>query len=180
MSTEAVSTSFFGLNMHADLLANLSSLGYAEMTPVQAQSLPDILAGKDVIAQAKTGSGKTAAFGLGLLNKLDVKSSQIQALVLCPTRELADQVSKEIRRLARSLPNIKVLSLCGGMPFGSQAGSLEHGAHIIVGTPGRIEDHLNRGTLRLQEAKTAPRRYSGGIDGRKRHLGQAGRQNPCF
>jgi len=150
MSPVANSTAFSGLNMHADLLANLASLGYAEMTPVQAQSLPDILAGKDVIAQAKTGSGKTAAFGLGLLNKLDVKSSQIQALVLCPTRELADQVSKEIRRLARRLPNIKVLSLCGGMPFGPQAGSLEHGAHIIVGTPGRIEDHLNRGTLRLK------------------------------
>ncbi|MDQ6969948.1 MAG: ATP-dependent RNA helicase DbpA [Mariprofundus sp.] len=144
-------TSFSNLNLHADLLNNLDSLAYHEMTPIQAQSLPDILAGHDVIAQAKTGSGKTAAFGLGLLNKLDVQARTIQALVLCPTRELADQVSKEIRRLARTLPNVKVLTLCGGMPFGAQLSSLEHGAHIIVGTPGRIEDHLSRGTMSLKQ-----------------------------
>ena len=147
-------TSFSRLEMQPDLLANLASLAYTEMTPIQAQSLPDILAGKDVIGQAKTGSGKTAAFALGLLNKLDVKADGVQALVLCPTRELADQVSKEIRRLARRLANIKVLTLCGGMPFGPQVGSLEHGAHIIVGTPGRIEDHLNRGTLTLKHVNT--------------------------
>jgi len=146
--------SFSNLDIHADLLANLASLAYAEMTPVQAHSLPDILAGKDVIAQAKTGSGKTAAFALGLLNKLDVKAYGVQSLVLCPTRELADQVSKEIRRLARRLPNVKVLTLCGGMPFGPQVDSLEHGAHMIVGTPGRIEDHLSRGTLSLKHAHT--------------------------
>jgi ATP-independent RNA helicase DbpA len=146
--------SFSTLNMHADLLANLASLDYAQMTPIQAQSLPDILAGHDVIGQAKTGSGKTAAFALGLLNKLDVKAHGIQSVVLCPTRELADQVSKEIRRLARRLPNVKVLTLCGGMPFGPQLGSLQHGAHIIVGTPGRIEDHVNRGTMSLKHVNT--------------------------
>jgi len=135
--------------MHADLLGNLASLGYDEMTPIQAKSLPDILAGVDVIAQGKTGSGKTAAFGLGLLQRLDVQCLCVQALVLCPTRELADQVAKEMRRLARSIPNIKVLTLCGGVPFGPQVGSLEYGAHIIVGTPGRIEDHLGKGTLKL-------------------------------
>jgi len=140
--------------MRSELLHNLASLAYHEMTPIQAQSLPDILAGKDVIGQGKTGSGKTAAFGLGLLQKLDIKQYQIQSLVLCPTRELAVQVSKEIRRLARQLPNVKVLTLCGGMPFGPQVGSLEHGAHIIVGTPGRIEDHLNRGTLSLKHLNT--------------------------
>lgn len=143
------STAFSSLTLHADLLSNLSTLGYAEMTPIQAQSLPDILAGKDVIAQGKTGSGKTAAFGLGLLQKLDVQHLCVQSLVLCPTRELADQVAKEIRRLARSIPNIKVLNLCGGVPFGPQAGSLEYGAHLIVGTPGRVEDHLRRDTLKL-------------------------------
>ena len=124
------------------------------MTEIQAQSLPTILAGQDIIAQGKTGSGKTAAFGLGLLQKLDVKRFRIQTLILCPTRELADQVGKEIRRLARSIHNIKVLTLCGGMPFGPQIGSLEHGAHIIVGTPGRIEDHLSKGTLNLENVET--------------------------
>ena len=124
------------------------------MTPIQEQSLPYILDGKDVIAQAKTGSGKTAAFGLGLLEKLNVRSFRVQSLILCPTRELADQVSKEIRRLGRSIHNIKVLTLCGGMPFGPQVGSLEHGAHIIVGTPGRIEEHLRKGNLRLNSLTT--------------------------
>jgi ATP-independent RNA helicase DbpA len=148
------STPFSSLDLHTDLLDNLSTLGYAGMTPIQARSLPPILAGKDVIAQGKTGSGKTAAFALGLLQKLDVKRFRIQSLVLCPTRELADQVAQEIRRLGRGIHNIKVLALCGGMPFGPQAGSLEHGAHIIVGTPGRIEDHLGRGTLRLDAVHT--------------------------
>ena len=124
------------------------------MTSVQAESLPHILAGKDVIAQGKTGSGKTAAFGLGLLDKLNVKHFAVQSLVLCPTRELADQVTKEIRKLGRSIQNIKVLTLCGGMPFGPQVGSLEKGVHIVVGTPGRIEDHLNRGTLALDNVNT--------------------------
>ncbi|MDH5767047.1 MAG: DEAD/DEAH box helicase, partial [Gammaproteobacteria bacterium] len=94
-------TAFSSLKLHADLLKNLSSLGYELMTPIQAQSLPHILAGIDTIAQGQTGSGKTAAFGLGLLEKLEVKRFCIQSLVLCPTRELADQVAKEIRRLAR-------------------------------------------------------------------------------
>ena len=124
------------------------------MTPIQAQSLPHILNGKDVIAQGKTGSGKTAAFGLCLLDKLNVKRFRVQSLILCPTRELADQVAKEIRKLGRSIHNIKVLTLCGGMPFGPQLGSLEHGAHIIVGTPGRVEEHLRKGTLKLNNLTT--------------------------
>jgi ATP-independent RNA helicase DbpA len=136
------------------MLKNLASLGYAAMTPIQAHSLPLILAGKDVIARAKTGSGKTAAFGIGLLAQLEVSSPAVQALVLCPTRELADQVGKELRRLARFTENIKVLTLCGGVPFGPQLGSLEHGAHIVVGTPGRLLDHLRRGSLHLDGLKT--------------------------
>ncbi|WP_019613933.1 ATP-dependent RNA helicase DbpA [Psychromonas ossibalaenae] len=142
---------FSTLALNADLLKNLESLGYETMTPIQAESLPHVLASKDVIAQGKTGSGKTAAFGLGLLEKLNVKRFRIQSLILCPTRELADQVGKEMRRLARTIHNIKVLTLCGGVPFGPQIGSLEHGAHIIVGTPGRIEDHLRKGTLNLDD-----------------------------
>ncbi|MGL4750161.1 MAG: DEAD/DEAH box helicase, partial [Shewanella sp.] len=143
------SLAFSTLKLKTELLENLSSMGYNEMTPIQAQSLPAILAGEDVIGQGKTGSGKTAAFGLGLLNKLDVKRFRIQTLVLCPTRELADQVAQEIRTLARGIHNVKVLTLCGGVPMGPQIGSLEHGAHIIVGTPGRIVDHLERNRLDL-------------------------------
>ena len=124
------------------------------MTPIQARSLPPVLEGKDVIAQAKTGSGKTAAFGLGLLQKLDVKRFRVQSLVLCPTRELADQVAKELRRLARTIHNIKIVTLCGGIPLGPQIGSLEHGAHIVVGTPGRIEEHLRKNTLTLKDLNT--------------------------
>ncbi len=121
------------------------------MTPIQRKSLPLLLEKKDVIAQAKTGSGKTAAFGLSVLHHLNVKKYRVQNLILCPTRELADQVAKEIRKLARGIHNIKVLTLCGGMPFGPQIGSLEHGAHIIVGTPGRIEEHLRKGNLVLND-----------------------------
>ncbi len=144
-------TEFSSLNLSPTLLKNLASLGYHSMTPIQSKSLPAILQGKDVIAQGQTGSGKTAAFGLGLLERLNVKWFRIQTLILCPTRELADQVAKEIRKLGRTIHNIKVLTLCGGMPFGPQVGSLEHGAHIIVGTPGRIEDHLGKGTLKLDD-----------------------------
>jgi ATP-independent RNA helicase DbpA len=136
------------------MLKNLASLGYAEMTPVQAHSLPLVLAGKDVIARAKTGSGKTAAFGIGLLTNLEVSSFRLQGLVLCPTRELADQVGKELRRLARFTENIKILSVCGGVPFGPQLSSLEHGAHVVVGTPGRLLDHLRRGSLDLCALRT--------------------------
>ncbi|MEA3084351.1 MAG: ATP-dependent helicase DbpA [Paraburkholderia sp.] len=135
-------------------LANLTQLGYVEMTPIQAASLPIALAGNDLIAQAKTGSGKTAAFSLALLNRLDVRNFAVQAMVLCPTRELADQVTQEIRRLARAEENIKVLTLCGGTPMRPQTASLEHGAHIVVGTPGRIMDHLERGSLPLQSLNT--------------------------
>lgn len=145
---------FSSLNLKPELLSNLASLSYNEMTPIQQQSLPAVLASKDVIAQGKTGSGKTAAFSLGLLNKLNVKKFAVQSLVLCPTRELADQVAKEIRKLARSIHNIKVLTLCGGMPFGPQIGSLEHGAHIVVGTPGRVEEHTRKGTLILDSLTT--------------------------
>lgn len=145
---------FSELNLKPELLSNLATLSYAQMTPIQAASLPEIIAGKDVIAQAKTGSGKTAAFGLGLLQNLNVKRFRIQAMVLCPTRELADQVAKEIRKLARAIHNIKVLTLCGGVPMGPQIGSLEHGAHIIVGTPGRILDHLDRDRIDLSELNT--------------------------
>ena len=147
-------TSFEQLPLSAAMLANLQQLGYLAMTPIQAASLPLALAGRDLIAQAQTGSGKTAAFALALLAKLDARNPATQALVLCPTRELADQVTQEIRRLARAEDNIKALTLCGGVPIRSQLDSLAHGAHIVVGTPGRISDHLERGTLVLAALRT--------------------------
>ncbi|MBU2884656.1 ATP-dependent RNA helicase DbpA [Gilvimarinus agarilyticus] len=152
--TEHAQDSFSTLPLRPPLLQSLESLGFDSMTPIQAESLPLVLAGTDVIGQGKTGSGKTAAFALGVLNKLDVKRFQIQSLILCPTRELADQVAKEIRRLARNIHNIKVLTLCGGMPFGPQINSLEHGAHIVVGTPGRIEEHVRKQHLQLGKVTT--------------------------
>jgi len=142
---------FSNLPLSTEMLHNLNEIGYKEMTPIQAESLPHILDGKDVIAQAKTGSGKTAAFGIGVLSKLDVKKFRVQSLILCPTRELADQVAKELRLLARATHNVKILTLCGGAAFGPQLGSLRHGAHIIVGTPGRILKHLKKETLSLDD-----------------------------
>ncbi|MDB6008440.1 MAG: dbpA [Gammaproteobacteria bacterium] len=123
------------------------------MTPVQASSIPAILAGRDVVAQARTGSGKTAAFALGLLSALDVASSKLQGLVLCPTRELADQVGREIRRLARFIPNVKVLTLCGGVPLRPHLASLAHEPNIVVGTPGRILELLQKKALPLKSIR---------------------------
>ncbi len=147
-------TSFSSLALSPAMLSNLDSLGYHTMTTIQAQSLPLILEQRDLIAQAKTGSGKTAAFGIGILAKLNPSYFAIQALVLCPTRELADQVANELRRLARCADNIKVLTLCGGAPMRPQMASLEHGAHIVVGTPGRIRDHISRGSINLNTVQT--------------------------
>ncbi|ADL56565.1 DEAD/DEAH box helicase domain protein [Gallionella capsiferriformans ES-2] len=145
---------FNELPLSPGLLSTLQQLGYLTMTPIQAESLPITLAGNDLIAQAKTGSGKTAAFALPLLTRLNPRRFAIQAMVLCPTRELADQVTQEIRRLARSEDNIKILTLCGGSTMRPQIASLEHGAHIVVGTPGRIMDHLDRNTLELSALNT--------------------------
>ncbi len=146
--------SFDSLPLAPAALANLQQLGYLQMTPIQAESLPLALAGHDIIAQAKTGSGKTAAFALPLLHKLRVDAITVQALVLCPTRELADQVTLELRRLARYEANTRILTLVGGIPLRPQLASLEHGAHIVVGTPGRVIDHLERGSLSLDAVAT--------------------------
>ena len=145
---------FSALALNPATLSNLQQLGYLHMTPIQAASLPTALLGKDIIAQASTGSGKTAAFGLALLSRLNPRCFGVQALVLCPTRELADQVSEEIRRLARGTDNVKVVTLCGGVPLRGQAQSLSHGAHIVVGTPGRVMDHLERQNLALDQLNT--------------------------
>jgi ATP-independent RNA helicase DbpA len=147
-------TPFSALPLAPQFLANLGTLGYDNMTPIQAASLPSVLEGRDLIAQAKTGSGKTAAFGIGLLHKLNPAWFAVQGLVLCPTRELADQVAGELRRLARGVGNVKILTLTGGVAMRPQIASLEHGAHIVVGTPGRIRDHLGRATIDLSKVQT--------------------------
>jgi ATP-independent RNA helicase DbpA len=144
---------FSELKLPAPLVLGLADVEYVDMTPVQAASLPTILAGGDVVAQAHTGSGKTAAFALGLLAALDPAATTLQGLVLCPTRELADQVSREIRRLARALPNVKILTLCGGIPLRPQLASLAHEPHVVVGTPGRVQELLEKGALPLQGVK---------------------------
>jgi ATP-independent RNA helicase DbpA len=146
--------SFSALPLGAPFLSNLSTLGYHEMTPIQAATLPPVLQGRDLIAQAKTGSGKTAAFGIGLLHRLNPSFFAVQGLVMCPTRELADQVANELRRLARGVGNVKIVTLTGGVPMRPQIASLEFGAHVVVGTPGRIRDHLSRSTLDLSRVQT--------------------------
>lgn len=148
------SLSFQSLALRPELQASIAALAYEVMTPVQQQSLPPMLELHDVIAQASTGSGKTAAFAISLLNRLDASLYSTQALVLCPTRELAEQVSAEIRRLASSIQNIKLLTLCGGKPMGPQLASLQRDPHIVVGTPGRILKHLEKETLHLDSVQT--------------------------
>jgi len=145
---------FSNLHLSKEMVLNLDKLGYKNTTLVQEQSLPFILDNKDLIVKAKTGSGKTAAFGIGLLQKLQVKKFRVQSLILCPTRELADQVAKELRMIAKFTHNIKILTLCGGSSFGMQLGSLRHEAHIVVGTPGRVLKHLKKETLNLENLDT--------------------------
>jgi ATP-independent RNA helicase DbpA len=145
---------FSSIPLPPALYQSLETLGYAEMTPVQAASLPAIITGRDLIAQAPTGSGKTVAFGLGLLHRLDPAYVKPQALVLCPTRELADQVAREIRRLAAAIPNLKVLLLTGGVALGPQLASLRKDSHVIVGTPGRVQELLAKQALSLAKVRT--------------------------
>jgi ATP-dependent RNA helicase DbpA len=147
-------TNFSTLSLKPEWLENLKQLGYHEMTGIQAIALPLMLAGRDVLGQAGTGTGKTAAFGLALLTRITPGSLRPGALVLCPTRELAAQVAEEIRRLARPLPHTKVLTLCGGGSISRERESLAHGVDVVVGTPGRVQDHLARGRLDLSEVCT--------------------------
>ena len=145
---------FSALNLRPELLQRTESMNFAHMTPVQAEALPPALAGKDVVARASTGSGKTAAFALACLQGLENTQFHVQSLILCPTRELAEQVATSFRELAKHLANTKVVTLCGGVAIGPQIGSLQHSAHIVVGTPGRVLKHLQKGTLHLHGLDT--------------------------
>ena len=144
---------FSKLKIDNRLKDNLKDLAFDKMTPIQEVALPIILDNKDVIAQAKTGSGKTVAFGLGVLNTIEIKQTRPQCLILCPTRELAEQVALELRKLARTIPNMKILTITGGKSEYQQERSLAHGAHIVVGTPGRVLKLLKKKILILDFVK---------------------------
>ena len=146
-------TDFTTLNLRPELIQSVTELGYTQLTDIQSATLPVVLSGEDVLAQAKTGSGKTAAFGLGILQSLDEKRTYTHALVLCPTRELADQVAEQLRLLARRMDNVKITSLCGGIPMNGQIATLRHPPHIIVGTPGRVMDHMLNHRVKLHNLK---------------------------
>jgi ATP-independent RNA helicase DbpA len=145
---------FRTLGLKPEWVENLDQLGYERMTGIQAEALPIMLEGGDVLGHASTGTGKTAAFGLALLSRIEPGGARPGALVLCPTRELAAQVADELRRLARPLTNTNVVTICGGHPFSRQRESLSHGVDVVVGTPGRVLDHLRRETLDLSEVRT--------------------------
>ncbi|MFC5568784.1 ATP-dependent RNA helicase DbpA [Lysobacter yangpyeongensis] len=147
-------TEFTDLPLNPALFQGLDALGHVQMTPVQAQSLPALIEGRDLIAQAPTGSGKTAAFGLALLHRIDPAQVRVQALVLCPTRELADQVAKHIRKLATGIPNVKLTTLTGGVALAPQLASLaQHAPHVVVGTPGRVQELLRKRALDLRDVR---------------------------
>lgn len=148
---------FSSLGLPGSLLEAIAGLGFGSMTEVQARTVPSILKGRDLVVQAEPGSGKTLAFGLGMLAAalphLPPAPPEVRSLVVCPTRELAEQIAAEVRRLARRTPNVKVLVLCGGVPFRPQRDSLKQGAHVVVGTPGRLEEHLRKSSLHLEALK---------------------------
>ena len=150
MSTEK----FEDLAISKELLRAVQEIGFEEMTPIQAEAIPLIIEGKDIIGQAQTGTGKTLAFGLPLLDALHARVRKLQVIVLCPTRELAIQVAEELKRVLTYKKGIYVVPIYGGQPIDRQIRSLNAGAHVVIGTPGRTIDHINRGTLRLNTVKT--------------------------
>jgi ATP-dependent RNA helicase DeaD len=148
-SPEAASTTFADLQIHPAVLRAIADVGYETPTAIQAATIPPLMAGSDVVGLAQTGTGKTAAFAIPILSRIDVKSTATQALVLAPTRELALQVAEAFSRYGAHLPQIHVLPIYGGSSYGVQLAGLRRGAQVVVGTPGRIIDHLERGTLDL-------------------------------
>jgi ATP-dependent RNA helicase DeaD len=146
-------TKFEEMNLSNEIIRAVEEMGFEEMSPIQVKAIPPMLEGKDIIGQAQTGTGKTAAFGIPLLQKVDPRDRSLQAMVLCPTRELAIQVADEIRKLAKYMHGIKILPIYGGQEISKQIRSLKGGIQIIVGTPGRVMDHMRRKTIRLENVK---------------------------
>jgi ATP-independent RNA helicase DbpA len=145
---------FETLDLSPALLAVVRELGYTRPTPIQSASIPALLDGKDLMGQSKTGSGKTAAFALPILQAIQIESRSPQALVMCPTRELCAQVAREVRTLGRRHPGLTVLEIVGGQPLWRQMDALKRGVHVVVGTPGRLIDHLDRGRLETRSITT--------------------------
>ena len=141
------------MDLQAPILRAVQEMGFEEMTPIQAEAIPVVMTGRDIIGQAQTGTGKTAAFGIPMLQMINPKSRALQALILCPTRELAIQVAEEIRKLAKFLHGIKVLPIYGGQDISKQIRSLKGGVQIVIGTPGRVMDHMRRHTLKMDQVK---------------------------
>ena len=151
--SESVSPSFAELGLHPDVVAALADVGYETPSPIQAETIPVMLAGTDLLGQASTGTGKTAAFALPILSRIDLSQHAPQALVLTPTRELAIQVAEAFHKYAAKLPGFHVLPIYGGQSYTPQLKGLKRGAHVIVGTPGRLIDHVQSGALDLSELK---------------------------
>ncbi|MDH5832482.1 DEAD/DEAH box helicase [Luteimonas kalidii] len=154
MSAEAIPTPFADFGLSEPLLRALTDVGYESPSPIQAATIPPLMAGRDVLGQAQTGTGKTAAFALPALARLDAAARKPQVLVLAPTRELAIQVAEAFQKYATHLPGFHVLPVYGGQGYGPQLAALKRGVHVVVGTPGRVIDHLDRGTLDLSELRT--------------------------
>lgn len=144
---------FKDLALSPAILKAIEEIGYVKPSPIQAEAIPVVLSGKDIIGQAQTGTGKTAAFMLPILEKIDPKNRNVQALVLCPTRELAVQVHEESKKFARNMRDVHILSIYGGQSYDPQIRALKKGVQIVVGTPGRVMDHMRRGTLKLENLK---------------------------
>jgi ATP-dependent RNA helicase DeaD len=151
MTTDTAITTFNELALNKQLLMVLDEVGYETPSPIQAQTIPLLLKGKDIIGQAQTGTGKTAAFALPILSNLDLKQKEPQVLVLAPTRELAIQVAEAFQKYARHLKGFHVLPVYGGQDYRGQIHALKRGVHVVVGTPGRVMDHMRRGTLKLDK-----------------------------
>jgi len=151
MSSETAVISFAELGLPAPLMQVLDEVGYETPSAIQALCIPHLLKGKDLLGQAQTGTGKTAAFALPLLARLDLKQKSPQLLVLAPTRELAIQVAEAFQRYAAHLPGFHVLPIYGGQDYRPQLKALQRGCHVVVGTPGRIMDHMRKGSLKLDQ-----------------------------
>ena len=146
-------TNFNELEVKDEITKAIADLGYEQPSPIQAKAIPVVLEGYDVIGQAQTGTGKTAAFSIPLLEKIDPSDKRLQAIVLCPTRELAIQVSEEVRKLAKYMHGVKTLPIYGGQPIDRQIKALKGGVQVVIGTPGRVIDHINRKTLKPSTVK---------------------------
>ncbi|MBE0665873.1 MAG: DEAD/DEAH box helicase, partial [Candidatus Aminicenantes bacterium] len=145
---------FSDFDLSPEMNKAVTEMGFEEATPIQSLAIGPILAGADIIGQAQTGTGKTAAFGIPILDRIDSAQKKVQALILCPTRELAVQIAEELKLLSKYKKDIRILPVYGGQPIERQIAALQRGVQVVVGTPGRVRDHMERKTLKLQPVRT--------------------------